>query len=38
MVIMLKNTERIQLAFLGMGKPLTKKCVQNKEYEDLEPS
>jgi hypothetical protein len=38
MLIMLKNTDRIQSAFLGMGKPVTKKCVQNKEYKDLEPS
>jgi hypothetical protein len=34
----LKNTDRTQSAYLGMGKPVTKKCVQNKEYEDLEPS
>jgi hypothetical protein len=38
MLIMLKHTERIQSAVLGMGKPVTKKCMQNKEYEDLEPS
>jgi hypothetical protein len=38
MLITLKNTERIQSAFLDMGKPVTKKYVQNKEYEDLEPS
>jgi hypothetical protein len=35
---MLKNTNRIQSAFLGKGQPVTEKCVQNKEYEDLEPS
>jgi hypothetical protein len=37
MLFMLKNTERTQSAFLGIGKPVTKKYVQNKEYEDLEP-
>jgi hypothetical protein len=36
-LITLKNTERIQSAFLSTGKPVTKKCVQNEEYEDLEP-
>jgi len=38
MLFMLKNTARTQSAFLGIGKPVTKKCVQNKEFEDLEPS